>query len=694
MDTFLNANFASLDDLNSIDKVIATIQHKQDINSKEKTSLTGQNASTQSRMTKIVGEIRSQVESAIKSNDVDKLDSLIKTYGNLSLLQDVKKQMIEKRRLLVLKDVCISFLKIQKDISDLKNLDAISNSNYDEQLDILTDVYKQVELYYKNEEYNTAEYGQSIISSIKSYRDQLCNSLSSVITVRFKPETENALNEELKDFGTEKQKPIKSAEMKKIILNFRRLLKLQTLDPINNNPTYPKTIWAVDCICSAFKVRFVYHFEGPTETNQISKPEYALEYIFGYLKKNQELVRLTFRDIFHKYYPKILIEDSFITSVLAIARNKFIHDRSLCAKNEQLLNHLVFELQKFDRRLADEFNYHQIRGRDEWPGLTYDLILSDEQIFAKWLDDEKRFVNHRYDEIINAEQAFSIDYGFVEEGQTQPTKSAENLTNLFDGITLSYEDLPLKYQLKFLSDVQLKLLNFYYEILSQGLNALDSVKRTDDISYIERLCRIWCSAKFMVAAMQKWGEKPIFVELWNAINPNNNCANTFFDSVVSGYQRGVLSKITEKLKTHIERQLNRTMKEYFQNNTSWNNLEDVNSQCQELQLPIEALRKDLEFLRKCLFVAEFRSAKQIFSSVISTYFEKNFIWCNTFSKPGASQLKMHIDMLYDNLNITRDYKHYYRIIDMLDVLGSDTIEYSQHHVISRKDISDLMLRKA
>lgn len=93
-----------------------------------------------------------------------------------------------------------------------------------------------------------------------------------------------------------------------------------------------------------------------------------------------------------------------------------------------------------------------------------DLILSDEQIFTKWLDDEKRFVNHRYDEIMNSNDAFSIDYGFVEEGQTQPTKSAENLTNLFDGITLSYEDLPLKYQLKFLSDVQLKLLNFYYEI--------------------------------------------------------------------------------------------------------------------------------------------------------------------------------------------------------------------------------------
>ena len=375
MDTFLNANFVSLDDLNSIDKVIATIQHKQDINNKEKASVTGQNASTQSRMTKIVGEIRSQVESAIKSNDIDKLDSLIKTYGNLSLLQDVKKQMVEKRRLLVLKDVCISFLKIQKDISDLKNLDAISDSNYDEQLDILTDVYKRVELYYNNEEHNTAEYGQSVLSSIESYRDQLFDSLSSVITVRFKPETENALNEELKDFGTEKQKPIKSPEMKKIILNFTRLLQLQTLDPINNNPTYPKTIWAVDCICSAFKVRFVYHFEGPTETNQISKPEYALEYIFGYLKKNQELVRLTFRDIFHKYYPKILIEDSFITSVLAIARNKFIHDRSLCAKNEQLLNHLVFELQKFDRRLAEEFNYHQIMGQDEWPGLTYDLIL-------------------------------------------------------------------------------------------------------------------------------------------------------------------------------------------------------------------------------------------------------------------------------------------------------------------------------
>lgn len=694
MEAFLNANFASLDDLDSIDKVISTIhQRTQDI-SKENAGGTRNPTNSWKRIAQIAGDIRNQLEGIVKSDDIDKLNSLIEKYGDLSPLLDVRKQMIEKSRLLLLKDVCSSCLKIQDGISHLNELDVLDDSNYDKQLGELRSVYEQVKQYYNEDKQNEVQYTSEVTETIKSYKQQLFTHLSCTIASKFKPEVEKALKEEMKDFGIEKQKPIKSPLMKQINLHFTRLLELQKLDPVNNTPIYPNTVWAVDCVCSAFKVRFVYHFEGSTETNQLSKPEYALEYILGYLKRNQDLVRLTFGDTFHKYYPKILVEDSFITSVLAIARGKFIHDRTLCAENEKLLNHLVFELQKFDRKLAQDFNYHQIMGREEWPGLTYDLILSDEQIFTKWLDDEKRFVNHRYDEIMNSNDAFSIDYGFVEEGQTQPTKSAENLTNLFDGITLSYEDLPLKYQLKFLSDVQLKLLNFYYEILSQGLNALDSVKRTDDISYIERLCRIWCSAKFMIGSMQKWGEKPIFVELWNAINPNNNCVNTFFDSVISGYQGGVLNKIPERLRKHVERQLNRTMKEYFQSNISWSNLDHVDSQCQELQLPIETLRKDLNFLRRCLFVAEFRSSKQIFSEVIATYFEKNFIWCNTFSRQGASQLKKHLDMFYDSLSLIKDYKHYYKITEMLDVLVSDDIDYSHYHVISMKDISDVKLRRA
>lgn len=148
--------------------------------------------------------------------------------------------MIEKSRLLLLKDVCSSCLKIQDGISHLNELDVLDDSNYDKQLGELRSVYEQVKQYYNEDKQNEVQYTSEVTETIKSYKQQLFTLLSCTIASKFKPEVEKALKEEMKDFGIEKQKPIKSPLMKQINLHFTRLLELQKLDRSSSFSTFEK----------------------------------------------------------------------------------------------------------------------------------------------------------------------------------------------------------------------------------------------------------------------------------------------------------------------------------------------------------------------------------------------------------------------------------------------------------------------
>lgn len=689
MEAFLNSNFTTVDDLRSIDDVTTKIKH-------DRSSLTDKPVDTYKDDEESAQLLR-QLSEIYGDCDFDQLDKLTSQYGQLSVFQAVREMMLEKVQLESLQKLYEVYLSTSNDIKSF-TLENDEEDICDEQLKQLQKLHDEVMDFADTDFWAKSLHTEKNLESRKfqdkvSEKLQLCSedlqqTLSSAIRDTCYPKYERVLLQSLASF--DKKDELSTEESKKIGTDFDRVLKIQLLDPIDHRVQYPSTIWAMDCVCQSFKIRFIYHFEGPRNTNKLGKPEYALEYTLGYIQKMAPLVKMTFSDSIDQYYPSKDACECFITSILAIIREKLKADCSKCVTNGELLSHLIVELQHFDKKLVDEYAYGQTWAK-KWAGLTYDIILVDDTVFNQWLDNEKEFVNRRYDEIVNADDAFKLEYGFVEKGRTQPTKSAVNMSNLLDGITKSYENLPLEYQLKFLSDVQLKLLNFYYNILLQGFNALDSVRRDDDVSYIERLCRVWCSADYMVELMSRWGEKPIYIELWNSINPDNACENTFFDSVNSGYRKGILDHIPSKLRKYVERQLNGTMKSYFACGIEWSAITKIDMHERELDAPIKALSSDLEFLQKTVSATNFRQAKMRLSEIICAYFERNFIWCNTFSKQGALQLGNHIDRFYDSLGLVKDYHHYKRLMEMIDVLSSSKSDYV---ILSARDISDLSQRRS
>ena len=95
----------------------------------------------------------------------------------------------------------------------------------------------------------------------------------------------------------------------------------------------------------------------------------------------------------------------------------------------------------------------------------------------KWLEFENRLALRRFDnEIINASDAFSIDHDYqglnhdkeINLHILRPTYSAYGLVKLISNLNSHFQTLNIvKYQLQFVSRIQLGLIDKYYDIIKK-----------------------------------------------------------------------------------------------------------------------------------------------------------------------------------------------------------------------------------
>jgi hypothetical protein len=142
----------------------------------------------------------------------------------------------------------------------------------------------------------------------------------------------------------------------------------------------------------------------------------------------------------------------------------------------------------------------------------------------------------RYDEIISAKDAWSItDDAAGQDDVTnlgddvRPTVSARQMKALVEQVTDRYSPLPnFTHRTRFLIDVQLSLLEGYYNRISSSLDAFESLssslvravpgalgatssgdnrgRLTSGVEGIMRLCKALVSARYISNAMEVWGE--------------------------------------------------------------------------------------------------------------------------------------------------------------------------------------------
>ncbi|KAI5968185.1 hypothetical protein KGF57_000234 [Candida theae] len=529
--------------------------------------------------------------------------------------------------------------------------------------------------------------------------------------------------------------------------------KLIQLQAIRNTPSYPGTWWAMECLLEPLNTRFHYHFDTPNkDTNKLSKPEWALSFVENCLEDSLPVINIIVEEPFKKV-GKVGTYEA-ITTLLVPVRNKMNkviqvintnlkseYDNKVREKYGVLLSHLIFELSTFDQRLRNKYKYNPYStisatpAKEKWTGITGDILLDEHnRAFESWLEFEKTLAIKRFNnEIMSANDWMKIDFDYQPNKRTgkdttvsmkylRPTFSAYGLVKLVENLNSHVQTLSIvKFQLKYVSSIQLHLLDLYLEQLIQQHKQLTdkntksvltmipggidtdtksvNKRETEVITSLEKLTEIYCSTKFVGDGIEKWNAEIVFVQLWKMYQS--------FTTPTSDLERdeGLFSAISNKFEELLDRTLHsylgilrveikQLLKPYV-NTGRWDS--DLDAQESDI-VPspnlaplINTLPTYLDIVEKSVSRIDYFAVTNMAVTVISDLLYEYVITNNRFSKVGVRQLISDFNYLVSFLHatlllntrrsssITRfdDYtlsndgnRSYVKVVQAIDVLDS------------------------
>ncbi|KAJ9479528.1 hypothetical protein PHBOTO_003014 [Pseudozyma hubeiensis] len=335
------------------------------------------------------------------------------------------------------------------------------------------------------------------------------------------------------------------------------------------------------CLIEPMLLRFRYHFDGDRSTNRLDKPEWFLSHIASLIRTQAPLFHPPVHGVpgsggvvvrlnrayanassSRKPYRHIDTYAELVHGLLTPLRRKLASTMPALLDHPSLLAHTVFQALTFDADLAESFP----------PSLTVlggagtrkisDDILDNTEWFNRWLDGEKEFALRRFEEIVNAADAWAIgssdsvadddeqvfysassnDKEDATGGQ-RTTKSARSTMEILESVSERYRPLPsLSQRLSFLTIVQLPILRSYAQRLTRSLDAFESLSSafarampgeitsatsgsgSSDSDMVKglrglgRLVKALLSAQYVCEELERWSETSAFVELSSALD--------------------------------------------------------------------------------------------------------------------------------------------------------------------------------
>ncbi|KAL8674747.1 MAG: hypothetical protein Q9168_000831 [Polycauliona sp. 1 TL-2023] len=466
----------------------------------------------------------------------------------------------------------------------------------------------------------------------------------------------------------------------------------------------PLVLLPLEVMVKPLELRFQYHFSGDRPTNKLDKPEYFLSHIMGLLNNYDQFFATYLQPCLRKRFKasnlsmtSIFIDSTsaLITALLPMLRRKVFSVIPQIAKQPQLLSHFIHELMDFDITLRDEWGYDGGSGIEGWKGLTWEVLVKKDW-FGRWLEVEKNFALARYQNIIDHQESFEIDYESVEPSATKPTNAAIRVNDLLETITDRYRPLPsFSQKLRFLIDIQIaifdsfhiRLVGFLDEYLMdtsslfstvQGVSSSGNKQKqsTEGLLGLERLIRVYGSAEYLEKKMRDWSDDVFFLELWEELQDraranaspghkkknlagnmtvehvadktsaavgNDEGGGALFDETAGAYRR--LRVRTENVITDsLVQQIRSSLSAYSKINP-WSALASPSAGDDEMSLsisaeldaPIRLLSSYLSYLANALAQAPLRRiARQVVLAVQALLWDSVLLF-RTFSYTGAKQ---------------------------------------------------------
>lgn len=684
---YINHRTITTNDLNVLDDQINGVQLLLEKRQEAvQWKLDKSNTFEDSQTTAIVGEIIlevSKVSSAGVEEALDILARLRQKYGDLQVIKDLTRLYDLKQQATNDDKYLSDCNSVEEEVNDLD----VNSGNTDK----FIDVYHQIQRLQESPQppngvseeliqNATLVLNKAFNEKVDQVKNILITDLSSLL------KRSNWLGSK---FKLETLSPETASE---INVKVSSLISLQN---ISNKPQYPDTWWALDVLLEPFYQRFDYHFNTNKETNKLSKPEWAFNYVEEFLTKNLKLFQVVINQSF-KPLKKIMIYE-VITSLLVPTRKKILdmvnilneriesykteNDTVNYDKSGRLLSHLIFELTSFDQRLRNNYKYNpHLKSIDElpakrWLGLTADVLLQGDKErlgTSNWLNFESILANKRFtSEIIQDQDALKIDIDYrasdksqVVNGISKPSYSSLNLIKLFNNLTSHYKTMRMvKFQLKYVSTIQLKLIESYHDYLRQNLKKFDDKnslvkmlnlipgsldtktkpnqdqKATDTIKDLEMLTGIFCLAQFILQNLEQWSEELVFIQLWNAYkavaNKQYEPEATIFTGAIDQYSQ-LIGDIRSRYESFFKKGIRNYLKEYI-NSSQWD-IQEIRDSSSQFASLVTNLPTYLDYINRCILPTDYYIiANNIVSALCSLWYEY-IITNNTFTKTGAQQL--------------------------------------------------------
>ncbi|KAG2736826.1 hypothetical protein G9P44_000916 [Scheffersomyces stipitis] len=694
---YINANFTGLDDLASVsskldhlNKLRDSIKNAVDVKvgdteSASTSSFSVDSEKLNSSIDKIISVLDYSSETTDLADALANIDALILEFGSLDFLTKLRNQLAEK-------------ISVQKSIKLLHEANDV-HQQLTSALSIteLADIAKKVKLSIPVDDPVSDQLLEILNTKVETLVSEKRNSIQ--------PKFSKLLHDSNWLQSNSDVSTIPSATLNAINRYVNDLVDLQSiLDP----PSYPSTWWALDILLEPIITRFNYHFNTPhMETNKISKPEWALDFIEKFLSDNLALLNLVVEHIFKLCHRIATFE--IITTLLNPLREKILSSIKVLnanidkyseqpvnlEKSGRLLSHLIFELSSFDQRLRNIYKYNPYienlaqAPSKKWTGLTGDVMLrgNDESLaVTNWLNFEKQLANKRFNsEILNSDDAFRIDFDYqgsfdednseVVKNVIKPTYSAYAIVKLFDNLSSHFQTLSIvKYQLKYVSSIQLDLLDKYFERLDKmrkefnnsfnqkamlnlipgGLNEKNVREVNTDtvklgMANLQTISELFCSAKFISNALEQWSEELIFIQLWEAFKSVSKDAGlSIFDGTIRQYD-SLVEKSLVLYEEFFRKEIRTSLKNYV-NSSQWNiSSNEAPEVPQELIVLGNNLLTYLDYVKRTMSKLDYFLVSDRVVSLISIILTEYIVTNNQFSKDGAAQLKFDFEYIVSEL---------------------------------------------
>ncbi|XP_060856696.1 RAD50-interacting protein 1 [Metopolophium dirhodum] len=440
-----------------------------------------------------------------------------------------------------------------------------------------------------------------------------------------------------------------------------------------------------------FRKRFFYHFTGKKQTNKPDKPEWFLSRILSWIRDYRTFVVDWLGPVYTENGKRAIdSQHDFTIGLLQFVVIKLDSDLSHFQLEDVVFSHIVDETLAFEHELRKVYSYP-----NDYPSVTE--VLTQAQIFFKWINMERKYAHIKMDEIIQNKEQWKI---LVYDSQYCMTVCADGFLTLLNTMSDRYSILRQpRHKLQFLK-LQTDLLEEFRQNIIDG-----------DIESNEHLSEMLCTLHYISYTLYNWGTNMHFLsllnykcELENEVRSRSESeftevletADTVFDDSIRLYNLGIdslLNCLTENIMTkvkYISKQYKRDRWHIMDSLIDENKYSITDSGW----VMYETFTENLNTLNKSLPTSLFNKCWPILATKMSTFLFNDVLLANMFNRGGAQHFLC--DIRYKLLPIFSKYTakpsiYIERLLEACRVLNFEP--NFKPVILKRNEVSEILLRR-